>query len=358
MSRKLSDRAKAVLSDPELVAIRDNHFDRMEAVFAGRDTVPTPMAMYGYGNTLEVELGDDPVAMAFDALEEVADQAEKVRDTEMFHPVFIRPGMHGVSFVDRILETELTLLPDWQARYLDSPVGELAYPDIDSCEIWRLAKDFYGALIATGVTLPIFGTPCLSSALNEAINLYGEKFLYALAMDTRAARRDLELINDVLVKLHKWFRDNIPERQLGIVALSVRTMPPGYGHIDGCSTHLISGDMYAELVADLDETLLASYPKGGMVHLCGRHTQHIDSWRAMDSVRAIQLAWPAEDDLEIYYDELREDQIFYAGPCKDMSMEQVMEATGGNRLIVAADITPPFPGKFTVPEDRATKRSD
>ena len=345
----LSDEMKASLSDPELVAIRNAHFDRMEAVFDGRDRCKLPMGMFGYGNMSEVALGDDPVEKAILALEETAEHIVRAADTKIFHPIFVSPGLHGVSFVDRILETELTRMPDWQALYLESPVGTLEYPDLAHNEMWQLATDFYSALVESAVTLPVFGTPCLSSALNEATNLYGEKFLLAMAIDTSAARRDLELINDVLVVLHGWFRRNIPEQQLGVAALSVRTMPPGYGHIDGCSTHLISGDMYRDVVSDLDEALLAIHPKGGMVHLCGRHTQHIDSWRAMKSVRVIQLSWPAEEDLETYFDNLRVNQIFYAGPCRDMSMDRIMQATGGHRLIIAADVEPPLPPKMILP---------
>lgn len=345
MKRKLSEKTRAALTDSGLLGIRDSHFRRMERVLNGSDDGERAFGMYGYGAEAGMEPGDDPLETAVQALDEAAGHIDKAGDLDIFHPIFVSVGMYGVAFVDRILETELTRLPDWQARFIDSPVGELEYPDLDRSETWQLATDLVSALVETEVSLPIISPPCLSSALNEAINLYGEKFLIAMATEPGAARRDLELINDVLKELHRWFLRNVPPEQLGGAALSVRTMPPGYGHIDGCSTHLISGDMYADFVADLDEEILALHPKGGMIHLCGRHTQHNKAWRKMRSLKVIQLSYPAGEDLEIYFEELREDQSFYAGPCKDMSMDRVMDATGGCRLIVAAEVEPPLPKK-------------
>ena len=345
MKTKLRKKTKAALNDPELLKIRNEHFHRMDAVLNGRDDCERAFGMYGYGADAGVQPGDDPVEFAVRALEEAAHHIDKARDLEIFHPIFVSAGMYGVAFVDRILETELTRFPDWQARFLDTPVGELEYPDLERSETWRRATDVVNALIEMETSLPIISPPCLSSALNEAINLYGEQFLIALVAKPKAARRDLELINDVLKELHSWFLRNVPAEQLGGAALSVRTMPPGFGHIDGCSTHLISGDMYAEFVADLDEEILALHPKGGMIHLCGRHTQHIEAWRKMLSLKIVQLSYPAGEDLEIYFKELREDQSFYAGPAKDMSMERVIDATGGYRLIVAAEVEPPLPKK-------------
>jgi hypothetical protein len=101
--------------------------------------------------------------------------------------------------------------------------------------------------------------------------------------------------------------------------------------------------MYRRFIAPLDDELLSLYPNGGMIHLCGSHTQHIPAWREMKSLRTIQLCNRAAADLEIYYKELREDQIIYFEPCDEMSVERAVEITGGKRLVVEGNIERAIP---------------
>ena len=98
--------------------------------------------------------------------------------------------------------------------------------------------------------------------------------------------------------------------------------------------------MYREFVAPLDDELLSVYPNGGMIHLCGVHTQHIPIWREMRSVRAIQVNDRASEDLEIYFNELRDDQVIYLNPTSTMTAERAMEITGGQRIVFVADVSP------------------
>ena len=46
---------------------------------------------------------------------------------------------------------------------------------------------------------------------------------------------------------------------------------------------------------------------GGMMHLCGRHTQHIPAWNAMESLRCVQLNDAAAEELEVYWKNMRDD---------------------------------------------------
>ena len=48
-------------------------------------------------------------------------------------------------------------------------------------------------------------------------------------------------------------------------------------------------------------------------------------------------------DLEIYYNELRDDQIIYLNPTATMNVEKALEITGGDRLVVVAEIPHPIP---------------
>jgi hypothetical protein len=183
----------------------------------------------------------------------------------------------------------------------------------------------------------------LSSPLNIALNLYGQRFLIAMIKDPEAAHRDLRLITDVIVTLHRWFQEAIPFVQLQMIATGGRCQPPGYGQLCGCSTHLISGASYAEFIAPLDDEILSLYPNGGMIHLCGSHSQQIPIWREMASLRAVQMNDRAAEDLGIYFDELRDDQIMYVNPCEGMPIEQIVQITGGQRVVIVADIKEPLP---------------
>ena len=131
--------------------------------------------------------------------------------------------------------------------------------------------------------------------------------------------------------------------QLQPVIAAERCQPRGFGQLCGCTTHLVSGEVYREMLAPLDDELLSVYPNGGMIHLCGAHTQHIGVWREMQSVRALQLNDRASEDLEIYFNELRDDQVIYLNPTATMTVERAMKITGGNRLVIVADLpNPPF----------------
>ena len=117
-----------------------------------------------------------------------------------------------------------------------------------------------------------------------------------------------------------------------------RTQPPGFGQLCGCTTQLLSPRHYREFVAPFDAELLGGYPHGGMIHLCGRHTQHIPTWREMKELRSLQLNDRAADDLAHYWSGLREDQILYVNPTATTSLERIMQITGGKRVVIVADV--------------------
>jgi hypothetical protein len=41
--------------------------------------------------------------------------------------------------------------------------------------------------------------------------------------------------------------------------------------------------------------------------------------------------------MEIYFNELRDDQMIYLNPTSTMTVERAMEITGGQRIVFAAD---------------------
>ncbi|MBM3237767.1 hypothetical protein FJZ31_15875 [Candidatus Poribacteria bacterium] len=79
--------------------------------------------------------------------------------------------------------------------------------------------------------------------------------------------------------------------------------------------------------------MLSVYPYGGMIHLCGRHTQHLPVWRDMKSRRAVQTNDRASEDVDKYFNELRDHQILYVNPCDGMPVERIREMTQGRRVV-------------------------
>jgi hypothetical protein len=183
----------------------------------------------------------------------------------------------------------------------------------------------------------------LSSPLNIALNLYGQEFLAAMLAEPGAARHDLRVIAAVIRRLHRWFQANVPLAQLQMVETKGRIQPPGHGQLCGCSTQLLSPDQYRRFIAPLDDGILSLYPGGGMIHLCGTHTQHIPVWRAMKSLRAVQVNDRAAEDLPRYFNELRRDQVIYVSPCAGMPIERIMALTGGQRVVIPGDVKEHLP---------------
>jgi len=142
--------------------------------------------------------------------------------------------------------------------------------------------------------------------------------------------------------MHRWYREAIPTAQMQPVCVGGRCQPRGLGQMCGCATQLVSGETYRRFVAPLDDEVLSVYPRGGMYHLCGSHTQHIPAWREMKRLRAIQVNDRAAEDLEAYFRGLRDDQIIYLSPTPTMTVERAMEITKGQRLVVCADVPPPW----------------
>ena len=46
----------------------------------------------------------------------------------------------------------------------------------------------------------------------------------------------------------------------------------------------------------------------------------------------------AAEDLEIYFKELREDQIIYLNPTPTMAVDRAMKITGGRRIVIVAEV--------------------
>ena len=271
---------------------------------------------------------------------EVMAQGEECR-ANRFAPDLAAVDLYGVHFIDKLFGANVYFKDgQWNAEYLRTPVGELEFPDLARSGPWSLVKRAADAFLEAGVKAPLFAMPTLSSPLNILVNLYGQEGLLAMIEDQEAARHDLKVINDLIRALHRWFREHIPTQQLQCVASDGRAQPPGAGQLCGCTTQLLSGEMYREFIMPLDDALLGDYSRGGMIHLCGTHTQHIPAFRDMKHLRALQVNDRASWDLEAYLKGLRDDQVVYVCPCPEMPVEKILEVSGGRRVVLVGAEAP------------------
>jgi hypothetical protein len=332
-----------ILNEAALVAQRDRWFDRLQGVFDGTYREPIAFVLDGVRGRGVCDPYAEPERWVDECMADIAaNRAALAANEEKFVPVCVEFGLYGVHYIDRIFGSNVYFKSgQWYNDYLTTPIGELRDPDLEHDETFQLSLRAARRFAEVGGELTLFGLPTIASTLNIAINLYGQEILMAMLEEPEAARADLETINRTLVRIHKAFMEILPPRQLQPVISWARTQPPGYGQICGCSTQLLSGELYREMIADLDEDVLRAYPNGGMIHLCGSHAQHIETFRNMKALRAVQVNDRAAEDLQLYFDGLREDQVLYLNPCAGMTVERAMEITGGRRLVICAHLDRP-----------------
>ncbi len=259
-------------------------------------------------------------------------------DRDVFRPLILESWIYGVHFIDHLLGGQVYFARDqWWCQPLQSPVGELHPPDLEKCVAWRKARELAQACVEFDAAAVMVTSQVLSSPLNIIVNLYGEKVLEAMVEDRPAVERDLRTITSLICEPAPLVSRQCAGRRFSAGLRGRRCQPRGFGQICGCTSHLISAAMYREMIAPLDDQVLSFYPRGGLVHLCGDHTRHIPVWRELKSFRAFQINDRAAEDLEIYFRELRDDQIIYLNPTPTMTAQRALKITGGRRLVIVAD---------------------
>lgn len=350
---KLSSEAYRKLNDEALIRERDQWFSRLYNLFENRPDEYNDRRVFTLDGFVPRPLDErraytEPEEWIMQCLELTAKLPPFTGSR--FAPVCVEYPIYGVHFIDKVLGAHVFNLQgdseeqdvfQWNASYLKTPVGSLRMPDLDKSETWQLAKRAAKAFVEADVKLPLYGMPTLASPLNILLNLYGQEALVAMFDDEEAVMHDLRIITDVIGAMHRWHRENVPETQLQPVISWNRTQPPGFGQVCGCTTQLISEAFYRKFAAPLDDELLAIYPHGGMIHLCGSHMQHLPCFRDMPHLRAVQVNDRAAEDLAKYLEGLREDQIIYVNPCPGMTAEEAVRISGGKRIVLASAIEAP-----------------
>ncbi len=343
--KKLSAEAHEYLNDKSLIAERDMWFSRMSSLFEGKKNEYNARKVFTLHGTFPRPknndyLYTDPEDWIIDCLELML--VKKPTLTDGFSPVCVEYPPYGVHYIDKILGANVYLYAgEWCAEYLKTPIGSLEMPDLDTDKTWQLSKRSVKAFLDADVKLPLFGLPSLSSPLNILLNLYGQEALIAMFEDEDAVRHDLDVITKLICTLHRWYIDNLPKEQFQPAISWDRTQPHGYGQICGCSTHLLGKDLYREFIAPLDNAILSEHEHGGMIHLCGSHTQHMETFRNMNKLRSVQLNDRAAEDFALYFKGLRDDQIIYIYPCPGMPLEKIMEISRGERIVLLSRVPSP-----------------
>ena len=337
----MKPQTRKALSDPRRMRSRAAQMARLRALFAGQ-RLEHAFVLSGVGPRSSDD-GPDWEGWLDDGLDTLAAEAEAMMDPDVFRPLCLTYDPRGVHFIDRFFGAQVFLLDgNWQARTLDTPVGALEAPDLHRHPSWQAVKRFTRAFLAREVPAVLLGMPTIASVLNIAVNLYGQRILIAMMCEPEAARHDLRVIHDTLCSIHRWYLQHVPAAQRQCIVPAGRCQPPGHGQLCGCTTQLLSPELYRDFIAPFDEAMLGLYPHGGMIHLCGRHTQHIPVWRRMKSLCAVQMNDRATCDLEAYFQGLRDDQILYVNPCPEMPVERILQITGGRRVVIVADLKGPL----------------
>jgi hypothetical protein len=326
-----------ILNDPELLAIRDRYQEQLQQVSDGTYDAHRAFVLsgidHGYSGDETLSLEDQLHA----ALDELAGMVDVLRDKRIFRPLTIGiPREKTVGFSEYFFGAVGTdMEKDHDQQFLAKPVGALDPPPVEDCPAFIESKAAVKRFLEADVKLPGICMPLCGAPLVEAVSLYGEAFLVAMLDDPEAAQHDLDIITDVQTQIIKWYVENVPAEQLRSGAPRLRTQPPGRGQIAGCSTQLVGPEQYRDMVAPLDDKILSASPDGGMIHICGYHTQHLETWRNMESLKVLQLSGDAVTDVAQYLEGTRDDQIVYVSPSAVISLPELMQITKGKRAVFA-----------------------
>ncbi|TVQ20249.1 MAG: hypothetical protein EA382_15355 [Spirochaetaceae bacterium] len=305
-----------------------------------RSVQAEPLRLRGItsGSTKE---GIDPVDFVRTALIELAARADSATDTDVFRPLLVCYNPHEVHFIDELFAADVfwhEVSNGWQVRPMQIRRGELKRPNLESKRSWQLVRAVAEAFVEFSPPNVSLVMPTLSSPINIALNLFGDELLVDVLTDPDATIADLRTITDVIVECHRWFIRNVPPDVLQPIAAAGRFQPPGYGQICGCANQLVSPELYAEVFGPLDQEILRLYPNGGMIHLCGTHAQHIPAWRAMPELRSVQTNDRASEDVELYRDGLRDDQVLYVHLCNTVTEERAIAAAQQRPMVIVPSL--------------------
>ncbi len=335
MNNAKLDEAIRILKGDDLRTVVDTHFDRLDCLYAG-ELLERPFGLSGVWGTATSNSFTHPEDCIAEQLVSLATvELDKLKCGAVFRPGITGVGLYGVHFMDVLLGAEVFDLDgtgNWQVHTLTTAVGTLELPNWAQHPAWQTAARAAEFFVEHAPGSVVFETPCISSPLNIAINLYGQEFLMALLEEPEAAHHDMRVITDLMLGIHGWYIERVPWRQRQAAAIG-RVTPPGFGHLCRCSATMLSEEQYLEFVMPYEREVLALFPRGGFMHLCGFYTQLIPAWQHFDELKVLQVNDDASADLPEYFRRLPDDRVFYNLECPQMPWREAERLTSGCRIV-------------------------
>jgi hypothetical protein len=335
---------------PEIERVQAQHRARVEALYAG-ETLDRVVAMAGrfYGRSHglagvnEIDMLDDPASWLREVFKDMSEHAQEFADPVTFRPLAIELDPLGVHFIDALFGAKVTFHGGqvWSDP-LECHLASLEEPDLKSSRVLQKALALANQAVQCSQGKILIATPVFSCPINIGINLFGERLLEALLERPDEVRRALRIVNEAIAETVRAFHRLVPRSILRNTVVCNRYAPEGFGQIDGCATHLVSGGHYRNFFRDLDAEVLKAWPRPGMIHVCGDHRQHIPTWAKMPEVQSLQVNDRATDDLEFYAHGLRQDQILYVSPTASMPVERILDVTRGRRVVLQCELKEPI----------------
>ncbi|HGJ67049.1 TPA: hypothetical protein ENS27_16945 [bacterium] len=335
---------------PEIQKATEYHQNRLKAFYSGQqidEVIAIAGRMFGHNHGLaginEIDMLRKPDEWLDDVLKDMSQYAHESNDMITFKPLTIEIDPLGVHYIDAIFGADVYIHDQqtWSDQ-LDIDLDDLQMPDLSNNQVFQESLILTRKAVELTQGKIFITTPVLSCAINIGINLFGERLLESLITRPESAKRALKLINDVIIECTKAFFEIIPDNIRRNSVACNRFAPDCFGQIDGCATQLVSENQYSNFFAELDDELLSISKNGGMMHLCGTHTQHISTFRSMKNLRSIQINDRAAEDLNLYFNGLRSDQIIYVAPTASLSLDRILEITKGKRLILQIPLNEPI----------------
>ena len=281
----------------------------------------------------------DVEAWLSEKLLHLRENIERYKDPVTWRPFALSLGRYDLHFASAVMGCPVFHKGDgpvwWTSlSKLGMRLEDFRSPDLDENAIFQEMLGISKFVVeATEGRVPV-EIPYVSEPLVAAVDMFSEDFLACLAREPDLAGQVLDRISATILEMRRRFFEAVPGAPVYAHGFFSRMMPRGYTLLYGCTTQLISGEMYREHIRCRDRDLFTCHARGGCIHLCGTHTQHIDAWRDMPEVKSLQLNDAANDDLEEYWRNLRPDQFVILVPSERMTAESALEVTGGRRLVI------------------------
>ncbi len=325
------------------VQVQAAHRAGLDVLFAGARPA-NAFAICGLWEPFFVQASDEDLDRCLSqVLGSLPDRLARAADEVTFYPLVVDFWPLGVHFVDSLFGARVY---PYDGNFWSDPLpgglADLRPVDFTSSPLVRWTLD---AMLRLAEALPepiALCGPVLASPLNIAVNILGQQALVELTRPGEPELRGLRIITDAIRGLHDLVRATLPEGRYRFYCSCNRFAPDGFGHICGCSTQLVGPETYAAHLAPLDAAVLAVYPEGGTIHLCGHHTQHLPCWREMRGLRGVQLNDAAADDFRAYFEGLRDDQVIYIAPTPRMTAGEILRLSGGRRVVLQMALDRPL----------------